>query len=126
LNIKDVDSSAKSLNNEEATDDGITAGDDPELYQYYYHADHLGSASYITNLDGEIAQYIEYVPFGKGATVIGEGLNQHVVANYGQSKDGTNYVFSKAGRSFKPEVITLQGVMKQYNTTKVKFYQKND
>ena len=65
LNIKDVDSSAKSLNNEEATDDGITAGDDPELYQYYYHADHLGSASYITNLDGEIAQYIEYVPFGE-------------------------------------------------------------
>ena len=64
LNIKDVDSSAKSLNNEEATDDGITAGDDPELYQFYYHADHLGSASYITNLDGEIAQHIEYVPFG--------------------------------------------------------------
>ena len=46
-------------------DDGITTGDDPELYQFYYHADHLGSASYITNLDGEIAQHIEYVPFGE-------------------------------------------------------------
>ena len=27
--------------------------------------DHLGSSSYITNLDGEVAQHIEYVPFGE-------------------------------------------------------------
>ncbi|MFV0289776.1 MAG: RHS repeat domain-containing protein [Mangrovibacterium sp.] len=33
--------------------------------QYYYHADHLGSASYITNVDGEVVQHIEYVPFGE-------------------------------------------------------------
>nr|WP_242053106.1 RHS repeat-associated core domain-containing protein [Dysgonomonas sp. GY617] len=26
---------------------------------------HLGSSSLITNLDGEIAQHIEYVPFGE-------------------------------------------------------------
>ncbi|MBO9583460.1 MAG: hypothetical protein J7574_04805 [Flavobacterium sp.] len=28
--------------------------------------DHLGSTSYITNLDGEVVQHIEYVPFGEG------------------------------------------------------------
>lgn len=33
--------------------------------QFYYHPDHLGSSSYITNLDGEVAQHIEYVPFGE-------------------------------------------------------------
>ena len=54
---------AKTLNNTNTP--GITANDDPELYQYYYHADQLGSASYLTNLDGEIAQHIEYVPFGE-------------------------------------------------------------
>ena len=27
--------------------------------------DHLGSSSYITNLDGEVSQHIEYVPFGE-------------------------------------------------------------
>lgn len=32
---------------------------------FYYHPDHLGSSSYITNLDGEVVQYIEYVPFGE-------------------------------------------------------------
>ncbi|MCL6748325.1 hypothetical protein DEM91_06685 [Prevotella sp. TCVGH] len=33
--------------------------------QFYYHPNHLGSSSYITNLDGEVSQRIEYVPFGE-------------------------------------------------------------
>ena len=41
------------------------ANDNPELFQYYYHSDHLGSSSLITNLDGEVVQHIEYVPFGE-------------------------------------------------------------
>ncbi len=43
------------------------ADDSPnyEKLQYYYHPDHLGSASYITNLDGEVVQHIEYMPFGE-------------------------------------------------------------
>ncbi|WP_303850142.1 RHS repeat domain-containing protein, partial [Apibacter mensalis] len=36
-----------------------------EKMQYYYHPDHLGSSRYITNLDGEIVQHVEYVPFGE-------------------------------------------------------------
>ena len=36
-----------------------------ERMQFYYHPDHLGSSSYITNLDGEVMQHIEYVPFGE-------------------------------------------------------------
>ena len=41
---------------------------DPDNYenlQFFYHPDHLGSSSFITNLDGEVAQHIEYVPFGE-------------------------------------------------------------
>ena len=36
-----------------------------ERMQFYYHPGHLGSSSYITNLDGEVVQHIEYVPFGE-------------------------------------------------------------
>lgn len=36
-----------------------------ERMQFYYHPDHLGSSSYITNLDSEVMQHIEYVPFGE-------------------------------------------------------------
>ena len=39
--------------------------DSYEKMQFYYHPDHLGSSSYITNLDGEVSQHIEYVPFGE-------------------------------------------------------------
>ena len=40
-------------------------GDSYEKMQFYYHPDHLGSSCYITNLDGEVVQHIEYVPFGE-------------------------------------------------------------
>ena len=32
---------------------------------YFYHSDHLGSSSLITNIDGEKVQHIEYIPFGE-------------------------------------------------------------
>ena len=50
---------AKSVNG------NFKPNDDYERMQFYYHPDHLGSSSYITNLDGEVAQHIEYVPFGE-------------------------------------------------------------
>ena len=40
-------------------------GDAYEKMQFYYHPDHLGSSSYINDLDGEVVQHIEYVPFGE-------------------------------------------------------------
>ena len=39
--------------------------DEYEKMQFYYHPDHLGSSSYITNLDGEVMQHSEYVPYGE-------------------------------------------------------------
>ena len=44
---------------------GFKPNDDYEKMQFYYHPDHLGSSSYITNLDGEVSQHIEYIPFGE-------------------------------------------------------------
>jgi RHS repeat-associated protein len=34
-------------------------------FYHYFHANHLGSTSLITNLDGEVVQHIECVPFGE-------------------------------------------------------------
>src|SRR5690554_650821 len=42
---------------------------------YWYHPDHLGSSSYITNLHGEISQHMEYLPFGE--TLVEEHLNSN-------------------------------------------------
>ncbi|MCH3924265.1 MAG: RHS repeat-associated core domain-containing protein [Bacteroidales bacterium] len=32
---------------------------------FYYHSDHLGSASYVTNSDGKITQTLNYLPYGE-------------------------------------------------------------
>ena len=48
----------------------LNSGDEPtyneEYYkQYYYHSDHLGSASLITDYKGDEYQRIEYTPYGE-------------------------------------------------------------
>ena len=48
-----------------AAKNNFQEGDAYEKMQFYYHPDHLGSSSYITNLNGEVVQHIEYVPFGE-------------------------------------------------------------
>src|SRR5690554_8104587 len=42
---------------------------------FWYHPDHLGSSSYITNLAGEINQHLEYLPFGE--TLVEEHPNSY-------------------------------------------------
>ena len=32
---------------------------------YFYHSDHLGSTSYVTDANEEVSQHVEYVPFGE-------------------------------------------------------------
>ena len=52
--------------------DGIrrvaAANQEPDSYgelAYYYHSDHLGSTSYVTDASGAVSQHVEYVPFGE-------------------------------------------------------------
>jgi RHS repeat-associated protein len=40
---------------------------------YYFHPDHLGSSSYITNGSGNVIQHMEYLPFGE--TLVDEHIN---------------------------------------------------
>jgi len=40
-------------------------GNSEEVNAYFYHPDHLGSASYITGKDGRVRQHIEYTAFGE-------------------------------------------------------------
>ena len=40
-------------------------GNANEVNQYFFHPDHLGSATYITGKDGQVRQHIEYTAFGE-------------------------------------------------------------
>ena len=46
---------------------------------FFYHPDHLGSTSYVTDVDGNIAQHIEYIPYGE---VFVEERNNSFSTNY--------------------------------------------
>ena len=56
---------ARAMARTRAANGNFKPNEEYEKMQFYYHPDHLGSSSYITNLDGEVAQHIEYVPFGE-------------------------------------------------------------
>jgi len=56
---------ARAMARTRAASGNFKPNDDYEKMQFYYHPDHLGSSSYITTLDGEVSQHIEYVPFGE-------------------------------------------------------------
>ncbi|WP_370031897.1 SpvB/TcaC N-terminal domain-containing protein [Flavobacterium sp. 28YEA47A] len=47
--------------------------DPNDLNTYYFHPDHLGSSSYITNAAGIVSQHMEYLPFGE--TLVDEHTN---------------------------------------------------
>ena len=56
---------ARAMARTRAASGNFKPNDEYEKMQFYYHPDHLGSSSYITNLDCEVAQHIEYVPYGE-------------------------------------------------------------
>ncbi|MDQ7917834.1 RHS repeat-associated core domain-containing protein [Mesonia sp. MT50] len=54
---------------------GIGFSHTGDLEVFYFHPDHLGSSSYITNLDGNVTQHMEYLPFGE--TLVDEHTNSN-------------------------------------------------
>jgi RHS repeat-associated protein len=43
----------------------LNDGNKYEGLQYFYHSDHLGSASFVTDREGAVCQHIQYLPFGE-------------------------------------------------------------
>ncbi len=64
---------------EEVLPDSTMDSEEPENLVFYYHPDHLGSTSYVTDADGNIAQHVEYIPYGE---VFVEERNSQFSTNY--------------------------------------------
>ena len=52
-------------NQTETEKDSTMDSEEPENLVFFYHPDHLGSTSYVTDADGNIAQHVEYIPYGE-------------------------------------------------------------
>ena len=54
----------------------------PETLQFFYHPDHLGSSSFITDVSGEVYQHVQYFPFGE----LRQQSRTPISSNYAVSK----------------------------------------
>ena len=50
---------------DEVEKDSAMDSSDPEKLVFFYHPDHLGSTSYVTDFDGNVTQHVEYIPYGE-------------------------------------------------------------
>ena len=66
-------------NQTETEKDSTMDSEEPENLVFFYHPDHLGSTSYVTDADGNIAQHVEYIPYGE---VFVEERNSQFSTNY--------------------------------------------
>ena len=62
LNIDYSDGNGKKDDEEY---DSTMDSEEKENLVFFYHPDHLGSTSYVTDADGNIAQHVEYIPYGE-------------------------------------------------------------
>ncbi|UQB68882.1 SpvB/TcaC N-terminal domain-containing protein [Epilithonimonas zeae] len=76
---------------------------------YWYHPDHLGSSSFITGIDGEVTQNMEYFPSGE--TFVENHLNSYNVPykfNAKELDDETGYYYYGA-RYYNPRISLWLG-----------------
>ncbi|MEI6697291.1 MAG: RHS repeat-associated core domain-containing protein [Bacteroidota bacterium] len=68
--------------------DSLQYKDDEEKDLYFYHTDHLGSSSFITDINGNITEHLQYLPFGE--SFVEQKASSHYYTPYkfsGKEKD---------------------------------------
>ncbi len=79
-----------------------------EAKQFYYHGDHLGSSSYITDIDGEVYEHLEYFPFGEAW--VHEKSNTQLTPYYftGKELDEATGLYYFGARYYDPRTSVWQ------------------
>ena len=80
-----------------------------ERFQYFYHPDHLGSTSFITDADGEVYQHLLYFPFGE--TWVNEVTNDRDLPYRftGKELDEVRGISGRRSRSPPARALLLRG-----------------
>ncbi|WP_194831470.1 RHS repeat-associated core domain-containing protein [Prolixibacter sp. NT017] len=97
-------STGTSTNSSTSTDTKV------ENLQFYYHPDHLGSSSYITDASGEVYQHDEYFPFGE--TFVEERTDAEYTSYLfnGKELDQETGLYYYGARYYDPRISMWYGV----------------
>jgi RHS repeat-associated protein len=81
-----------------------------EKFRFYYHTDHLGSSSNITDISGEVYQHMEYFPFGE--TFIEERTDAEYTSYLfnGKELDEETGLYYYGARYYDPRISIWYGV----------------
>jgi RHS repeat-associated protein len=88
--------------------DSVSSGGGDFLY--FYHPDHLGSTSYVTDANGEVYQHLEYFAFGE--TFVDEHSNTDVIPYLfnGKELDEETGLYYYGARYYDPRTSLWQSV----------------
>ena len=77
---------------------------------YYYHSDHLGSTSYITDKDGKATQFVCYKPYGE--TLVDEHATSYEMPwkFNGKELDAETGLYYYGARYYEPVIALWYGV----------------
>ncbi len=81
-----------------------------ESFQYYYHPDHLGSTSYVTDASGEVYQHLEYFAFGETFVEEHSNTNRTPYLYNGKELDEETGLYYYGARYYDPRTSVWQSV----------------
>jgi RHS repeat-associated protein len=81
-----------------------------ENKQYFYHPDHLGSTSYITNINGNVSQHLEYMPFGETFVEEHASSGTQPYTFNGKELDKETGLYYYGARYYNPKISMWVGV----------------
>ncbi|CAA9225514.1 MAG: Enoyl-CoA hydratase [uncultured Cytophagales bacterium] len=89
---------------------GTAGAGTAETFQYYFHPDHLGSTSYVTDVGGEVYQHLEYFAFGE--TFVEEHSNTHRTPYLfnGKELDDETGLYYYGARYYDPRTSIFQSI----------------
>ena len=81
-----------------------------EKQQYYYHPDHLGSSSFVTDAKGKVYEHLEYFPFGETWAHEHSNTQRTPYRFTGKEYDETTGLYYYGARYYDPRTSVWQSV----------------
>jgi RHS repeat-associated protein len=83
---------------------------DKENFMYFFHPDHLGSSSYITDASGEVYQHLEYFAFGETFVEEHSNTDRTPYLFNGKELDEETGLYYYGARFYDPRTSVWQSV----------------
>ena len=104
--------------------DELISSDNDETDLYFYHPDHLGSSSFISDVNGDVNQHLQYLPFGE--SFIDQQTNHNIRFTFSSKEKDSETGFGYFGaRYYNADIsvwLSVDPLADQYPSTSPYMY----